>query len=85
MLDVATSSRAKAPTAKRWRNYYRIYRVLNLARVGQVFPGIYAGPDLFASQDIAEQHAASFLKLLNPPGRWLMDHAGAFPDGDRPS
>jgi hypothetical protein len=82
MLDVAPKPRTQAPPAKRWRNYYRVYHVLALARLGTIFPGIHAGPDAFPSKDIAEQHAASFLAALNPPGRHLMDFAGAFPEGD---
>jgi hypothetical protein len=83
MLDLATAPEPKTAPAKRWRNYYRVYHVLSLARVGTIFPGIHAGPDTFPSQEIAEQKAKGFLALLNPPGRWLMDHAGAFPEGDK--
>jgi hypothetical protein len=82
MLDVKPRPRTDAPPAKRWRNYYRVYHVLNILRVGPVFPGIHPGPDAFPSKEIAEQHALVFLKLLNPPGRFLMDHAGAYPEGD---
>jgi hypothetical protein len=83
MLDLATAPKTKAAPAERWRNYYRVYRVLSLARVGPLFPGIHPGPDTFPSQEIAEQRAKGFLALLNPPGRWLMDHVGAFPEGDK--
>jgi hypothetical protein len=86
MLDLkprAAAPQAKAAPAQRWRNYYRVYHVLNLGRLGPVFPGIHAGPDAFASKDIAESHAARFLAALNPPGRFLMDHAGAYPEGER--
>jgi hypothetical protein len=82
MLDVKPAPQPKTAPAKRWRNFYRVYHVLSLARLGTVFPGIHAGPDIFPSKDIAEQNALSFLAALNPPGRWLMEHAGAFPEGD---
>lgn len=83
MLDVKPRPRTQAPPATRWRNYYRVYHVLTLARLGPIFPGIHAGPDAFPSKEIAEQHASNFLALLNPPGRWLMDHAGAYPEGEK--
>jgi hypothetical protein len=73
------------PPAKRWRNYYRVYHVLDLYRLGTIFPGIHAGPDAFPSQDLAEQHASTFLKAINPPGRYLMEFAGAFPEGGAPN
>ena len=81
MLTLQPAPRTHTPPAKVWRNYYRVYRVINLARVGTVFPGIHAGPDEFPSKEVAEQCAAMFLAELNPPGRWLMDHAGCYPEG----
>jgi hypothetical protein len=47
----------RAPPAKRWRNYYRVYRVLTLGRLGPLFPGIHGGPDVFPSKEVAEEHA----------------------------
>lgn len=82
MLDVETDRRPTAAPSRRWRNYYRVYRVLHLARVGHVFPGIHPGPDVFPSQEIAEQRALVFLKMLNSPGRFLMDYVAAFPEGE---
>ncbi len=82
MLDVAPSPRTHTPPEKSWRNYYRVYHVINLSLIGHVFPGIHPGPALFPSQEIAESRAHAFLKMLNPPGRYFMDHAGAFPEGD---
>lgn len=73
----------QAPPPARWRNYYRLYRVLNLLPLGPLFPGLHAGPSVFASQELAEQSARSFLALLNRRGRILMDHAGAYPEGER--
>ncbi len=81
MLDVKPAPRTAATPAKSWRNYYRVYRVLDLWRLGTVFPGVHAGPNVFPSKEIAEQHAMTFLAALNPPGRFYMDFAGAFPDG----
>lgn len=85
MLDVKPKPRPEPaqPPARRWRNYYKIYHVLSMARMGTVFPGIHAGPDTFPSKEIAEQHGLSFVKLVNPPGRWFLDFAGAFPEGER--
>jgi hypothetical protein len=83
MLRPAPDVRTQAPPASRWRNYYRVYQVLHLGRVGHWFPGIHAGPDSFPSKDFAETHARAFLAELNPPGRFLMEHAGAFPEGER--
>jgi hypothetical protein len=83
MLDLDQRPQAKTPPAKRWRNYYRVYHVLDLWRLGIVFPGIHAGPDAFPSKEIAETNARAFLAALNPPGRFFMEHAGAFPEGDR--
>ncbi|MGQ0534048.1 MAG: hypothetical protein ACT4OF_15355 [Caulobacteraceae bacterium] len=82
MLSLKPATRTHAPPAKRWRNYYRVYHVLTLARLGPLFPGIHPGPDCFPSKDIAEQHALNFLGMINPPGRFLMDHAGAYPEGE---
>ena len=82
MLGLAPKPKLEAPPpAKRWRNYYRVYRVLDLYRLGTIFPGIHAGPDAFPSKEIAEENANAFLTALNPPGRHLMDFAGAFPEG----
>jgi len=83
MLDLKTRPKPHAPPARAWRNYYKVYRVLNLGRLGHVFPGIHGGPDVFASKEIAEHHALAFLAALNPPGRFIMEHAGAFPEGER--
>jgi hypothetical protein len=82
MLDLAPQTLKQTQPAQRWRNYYRVYHVLHLGRLGTVFPGIHPGPDAFASQRIAESHAEALLKLINPPGRFLMDHVAAFPEGD---
>jgi hypothetical protein len=83
MLRLAPKSKPQTPPpAKRWRNYYRVYRVLMLRGLGTIAPGIHAGPDAFPSKEIAEEHATMFLEAINPPGRWLMDFAGAFPEGD---
>jgi hypothetical protein len=87
----APATRTATPPAKRWRNFYRVYHVLNIVPLGPIFPGVHAGPDAFPSKDIAESHARAFLAALNPPEpppqsgqprRWLMDHAGAFPEGE---
>jgi len=83
MLELQDKPRPLAPPATSWRNYYRVYHVLSLARLGTIFPGIHAGPDAFPSKDIAEEHARIFLRELNPPGRYFMDYAGAFPEGDK--
>jgi len=82
MLGVREKPETRTPPAKAWRNYYRIYTVLYLRPEGPWFPGVHAGPSLFASKDIAETHARGFLAELNPPGRWFADHVGAFPEGD---
>jgi hypothetical protein len=83
MLDVKADSRPHTPPAKRWRNYYKVYRVLDLWRLGTIFPGIHGGPDVFPSQEIAEERAGAFLRAINPPGRTFMEFAGAFPEGDK--
>jgi hypothetical protein len=80
MLSLAPKPRTHA---KSWRNYYRVYHVLNLIPLGTLFPGIHPGPSVFPSKEIADQHALMFLGLVNPPGRFLMDHAGAYPEGER--
>ncbi len=83
MLDLAPKPRTKTPPPARiWRNYYRVYRVLDLYRLGTIFPGLHAGPDAFPSKEIAEEHAKGFLTAINPPGRSFMDFAGAYPEGD---
>lgn len=81
-LSPLPTTRPNAPPAKAWRNYYRVYRVLNLG-FGPWFPGIHPGPSVFASQDIADTHALAFLKMINLPHRCYMEHAGAFPEGDQ--
>ena len=83
MLDVKPKPRTATPPAKAWRNYYRVYRVLNLIPLGQLFPGIHAGPSIFPSKEIAETHAHYFLAELNPPGRFIMNFVGAYPEGER--
>lgn len=85
MFTTKPAPRTLTPPAKAWRNYYRIYRVLNFARIGYVFPGIHGGPDAFPSKEIAEEHALTFVKACNPPGRVYVDYAGAFPEGDAPN
>ena len=85
MFKLQEKPRTRAEPSKQWRNYYRVYHVLNLGRTGHWFPGIHGGPDTFPSKDIAEQHAIQFLGMLNPPGCYLMDHAGAYPEGDAPN
>ncbi len=85
MLELREKQKSARAPAKSWRNYYRVYHVLNLGRLGIVFPGIHHGPDAFPSKEIAEHHALVFLRELNPPGRWLMDFVGSFPEGDRPN
>jgi|CXWL01.1.fsa_nt_gi hypothetical protein len=85
MLDLkppAPAPHAKTAPTKGWRNYYRVYRVLHLGRFGTVFPGIHGGPSVFPSQDLAEGYARGFLQMLNPPGRFYMDHVAAFPEGE---
>ena len=81
MLDLAPAPRTKTPPSRSWRNYYRVYQVLHLGRVGHLFPGVHPGPDAFPSKEIADEHARVFLAMLNPPGRVLMEHAGAYPEG----
>lgn len=81
MLGLAPKPITQTPPARRWRNYYRVYHVLDLYRLGTIFPGIHAGPDAFPSKEIAEENAAHFLAAINPPGRYFMDFAGAFPEG----
>lgn len=83
MLGLAPKPKTDAPPAKRWRNYYKVYRVLDIFPLGTIFPGIHAGPDAFVSKEIAEERARVFLNMVNPPGRYFMEHAGAFPEGDR--
>jgi len=83
MLDLREKPQTRTPPAKRWRNYYRFYQVLTLSGVGTLFPGIHPGPDAFVSKDIADEHAHAFMRIVNPPGRWFVDHVGAFPEGDR--
>jgi hypothetical protein len=87
MLSPAPDAHTKTPPAKRWRNFYRVYHMLNLYPLGPIGPGVHAGPSVFASKDLAESHARAFLAELNPPEtikprRYLMDHAGAYPEGD---
>ena len=84
MLSLKPAPRTATPRAKRWRNYYRVYRIMNLFPIGPVFPGIHSGPSIFPSKEIAEQHALTFLADLNPPGRSIiMDFVGAYPEGER--
>ena len=83
MLSLKPEPRTQTPPAKGWRNFYRIYRVLQIWPLGTVFPGIHAGPDVFPSKEIAEERALAFVRMINPPSRCFMDHAGAYPEGDR--
>ena len=88
MLSEAPDAHTITPPAKAWRNYYRVYQVLHLDRLGHIFPGVHGGPDVFPSKEIAEAKARAFLNMLHspaftPPGRTLMEYAGAYPEGDR--
>lgn len=83
MLELKPKPRTHTPPAKSWRNFYRVYHVLNLDRLGPIFPGIVQGPDAFPSKEVAEQHALNFIAEINPPGRFLMDFAGSYPEGDK--
>jgi hypothetical protein len=84
MLGLKPKTRPHAPPAKAWRNYYRVYRVINISPLGTIFPGLIAGPTIFVSKEIAEHHALSLLGAINPPGRSvIMEYAGAYPEGDR--
>lgn len=85
MLGLREKTQTHTPPAKHWRNYYRVYHVLSMARMGTIFPGIHGGPDTFPSKEIAEEHALVFLKMLNPPGRYFMDLAGTYPEGEPPN
>ena len=71
MLALEPKPITHTPPAQRWRNYYRVYQVLHLGRVGHWFPGV-------PSQDIAETNARIFVAQMNPRGRWFVDYAGAF-------
>lgn len=82
MLGLAPKPKTQTPPpAQRWRNYYRVYHVLELRGLGIIFPGVHGGPDAFPSQEIAEQHGARFVNAINPPGRYFLEFAGAFPEG----
>jgi hypothetical protein len=83
MLALKPAPRTHAPPAKAWRNYYRVYQVLNLGLSGHLFPGLHPGPATFPSKEVAEQHALNFLALINGPHRTIMDFVGAYPEGDR--
>lgn len=86
MLELAPSPRPdRAPPVQRWRNFFRVYRVLRIFPLEPWFPGIHAAPRVFDSQEDAERMAQAVLKQLNPPGRWIMDYAGAFPESDTPN
>jgi hypothetical protein len=78
MLATEPKPSTHATPPQRWRNYYRVYQVLHLDRVGHWFPGLHTGPDDFPSQDIAESRAREFVAMLNPPGRWFVEFAGAY-------
>ncbi len=83
MLELKPAPQTQNPPAKSWRNFYRIYRVLNLGRLGTVFPGIHAGPDAFPSKEIAEEHGRWIVRSMNWPNRCVMEYEGAFPEGER--
>lgn len=84
MLVVKPKPTTHTPPAKRWRNFYRIYRVLNLGpRMGQVFPGIHGGPDIFPSKEIAEEHALAAVNAINWPNHCVIEFEGAYPEGER--
>ena len=83
MLDLKPAPATHSPPAKRWRNFYRIYRVLNLGRMGTVFPGIHGGPDIFPSKEIAEEHAQAAVNAINWPNHCVIEFEGAFPEGER--
>ena len=72
-----------APPVERWRNYYRVYQVLHLGRSGHWFPGIHAVPADFPTQAAAENFARAFVITVNPPGRCIMDFAGAYREDGR--
>jgi hypothetical protein len=86
MLELAPKPRSDpAPSPQTWRNFYRVYHVLQIVPLDMWFPGVHAGPRVFESRESAEQNARAFLSRINPPGRWIMDFAGAFPESDTPN
>lgn len=88
MLDAkptpATRARAQAP-GRRWRNYFRIYRVLHMWRSGPIFPGVHRAPRDFDTQENAERFAANMVAAINKRGPTILDFAGAYPEGDAPN
>jgi hypothetical protein len=51
--------------------------------LGTVFPGVHAGPSLFDSKAIAENHAMTFLGDFNMAGRIIVEHVGAYSEGGK--
>jgi hypothetical protein len=85
MLALEEKPSTHTPPAKRWRNYYRVYHVLHMGPHGHWFPGLHPGPSFFPSQDVAESHARAIVAEINPPGRWVMEHVGTFPEDQKPN
>lgn len=83
MLSAELKPHLSTPPAKRWRNFYRVYRVLRLWPMGYVFPGLIPGPSVFPSKEIADERAAAFVNAVNWPNRCMLEHAGAFPEGEQ--
>lgn len=83
MPDQTPAHPFNAAPAKRWRNFYRVYRVMRLGPMGMVFPGVHPGPDAFATKESAEAHGQWIVRTINWPNRCVMEYAGAFPEGER--
>jgi len=85
MLDLQDKPLHRTAPAKRWRNWYRVYRTMRpLRRTPTWRPGLNPGPDIFPSKEIAEQHALDFIALCRPEARTWFDHQGAYPEGEPP-
>jgi hypothetical protein len=85
MLDLQERLTKPAAPAKRWRNWYRVYKRMGVTRrVGVWHPGVTPGPDLFPSKEIADQHALDFIAAVEPHARSWFDYMGALPDGEEP-
>jgi hypothetical protein len=85
MLDLQERTTKPAAPAKSWRNWYRVYKRMGVTRrVGVWHPGVTAGPDLFPSKEIAEQHALDFIAWCAPECRTWFDYMCALPEGEEP-
>lgn len=87
MLDLEERSQSKTEPSREWRNWYRVTTpgVRLYVPIAALWrDGLYPGPSIFPSKDVAEFYATKFLSIQDERFLELCQHAGAYPEGEGP-